>query len=192
MYPLIGLEKDKKIAYFRDNHNIIKITTDNLKLISEIPYDLQYCDYSVSQFKVINIEKIIENNNKSTYEINKEYYENKIVYVSYEKVYMLSCFDIPYNIIYNINYKNWYPNGQICEIYFNKSGLIDGKYIAYYNNGNIKIEGNYQNGYKQGKYKYYRQDGTLYYISNYVNNIKNEKKIYYDTNGNITEVFVYK
>jgi len=178
------------IAYFRDNLNIIKISTNELHLMCEKPYNLYYCEYSVSEFIVINIHKIIENNNIN-YEINKKYNEIKSVSISYEKMSMLSCFDIPYNIKYENNYKSWFSNGHIFEKYFNKSGLIDGKYMAFYDNGNIKIEGNYSNGLKNGIFTYYHDDGKIYYISKYINNLKNGEEIYYDVYGNISKIFVY-
>ena len=44
---------------------------------------------------------------------------------------------------------------------FFKDGILDGKTIEWYKNGNKKIEGVYSNGKKQGVFLSWKEDGSL-------------------------------
>jgi len=182
------------IVYFRDNNFIIEIMTNEILPISNKIINENYCDYITNEFNVINIEKIIKEyiNCTTNYEINKTYKIKQIVSKSKEKISMLSCFEIPYHQNYKNQYKCWYSNGTLKEIYFNNSGNIDGLYRAYYDNSNIKYECNYKSGKKYGISKYFRENGTLYYESNFVDDIKKGKEKYYDESGNILDIFIYE
>ena len=45
--------------------------------------------------------------------------------------------------------------------------ILKGRYIEYFNNGNIRIEGNFKNGYAKGEIKEYHQNGRVRIISVY-------------------------
>ena len=89
-----------------------------------------------------------------------------------------------------MRYLRFLASGQLKEICYHNSGKIQGKYIKYYDNGNIHIECEYFNGKKNGIMKIYNKElfiNTLYsfyffilLIYNY-NYIFNEKiKINYN------------
>lgn len=54
--------------------------------------------------------------------------------------------------------------------YFN--GKEEGKYIEYYENGNIKEERNYENGKEEGKYISYHENGNIWEVGNYENGMR--------------------
>ncbi len=53
-----------------------------------------------------------------------------------------------------------YPNGQIkVEAKMNEENKMHGEYKEYWENGKLKIKGNYENGLKMGVWKYYKETG---------------------------------
>jgi len=53
-----------------------------------------------------------------------------------------------------------YPNGQIkVEAKMNEENKMHGEYKEYWENGKLKIKGNYENGLKIGVWKYYKETG---------------------------------
>ena len=59
------------------------------------------------------------------------------------------------------NWTSYYENGQIKKEGNFKDGKEDGKWTYYYENGQIKEEVNFKNGEQDGKWTYYYEDGTL-------------------------------
>ena len=45
-------------------------------------------------------------------------------------------------------YKNYYENGQLKEIYNYNNGLLNGEYKSYHENGQLKEIYNYKNEWK--------------------------------------------
>lgn len=53
-----------------------------------------------------------------------------------------------------------YPSGQIkVEAKMNEENKMHGEYKEYWENGKLKIKGNYENGLKMGVWKYYKETG---------------------------------
>lgn len=59
-------------------------------------------------------------------------------------------------------YVNYYPNGNIKEIYHKKNGELTDKYTMFHENGRIAIVGYYENDEKTGEWKEYDNNGKLY------------------------------
>ena len=66
----------------------------------------------------------------------------------------------------------YYENGQVEVEGNRKDGERDGKWVWYDENGKIEAEGSYKDGYKIGKWVYYYEDGQLrseeYYDDEYI------------------------
>ena len=105
-------------------------------------------------------ELIFEGEYLYNYKIKgKEYIKNKLNYEGeylFDKKWKGKGYDNRGNIIYEIN------NG-------------NGKIKEYYDNGQLKFEGEYINGIKNGKVKEYYEDGELKYNEEYLNGIKIEQ-----------------
>lgn len=72
----------------------------------------------------------------------------------------------------------FYDSGYVRERYFLKDGKKDGKYLMYYENGNVKREGNYIGDLESGCFLEYHingelfieqwfQEGNIFYISKF-------------------------
>ena len=60
------------------------------------------------------------------------------------------------------SFKEFYISGKLKkEIAYSNSGIKDGKYISYYENGQIKEKGNYQKGNKTGLWKQWHLNGQI-------------------------------
>ena len=74
--------------------------------------------------------------------------------------------------------KLYYQNGQIMQElwYGNQIGAEHGKYIFWFENGKVKITGQYENGAKQGKWISYSKDGQKESEQNYIDRKDSAKK----------------
>ncbi|WP_346759165.1 toxin-antitoxin system YwqK family antitoxin [Agaribacillus aureus] len=65
----------------------------------------------------------------------------------------------------NIQMKNYYEGEKsLREIYYVKdtnSYVLDGKYVAYHANGNVKTQGSYRDNLSIGKWEYFFESGAL-------------------------------
>ncbi|MDZ4759011.1 MAG: DUF3352 domain-containing protein [Bacteroidota bacterium] len=53
-----------------------------------------------------------------------------------------------------------YANGQLkMEAKMNEENKMHGEFKEYWENGKLKVKGNYENGFKMGVWKYYRESG---------------------------------
>jgi antitoxin component YwqK of YwqJK toxin-antitoxin module len=55
---------------------------------------------------------------------------------------------------------SWYSNGQMEKLLFNEDGKQHGEYKSWYENGNLSFEGMYDNGREVGMHWWYNEDGT--------------------------------
>ena len=62
-------------------------------------------------------------------------------------------------------------------------GKLEGKYIHYFENGEVNSIGNYQNGKLEGKYLYYDLDGRIYWEGVYNNDLLVEEISYIGSKG---------
>ena len=58
--------------------------------------------------------------------------------------------------------ETFHPNGHVARLELFSSGVKNGEYKEFFNNGNIKINGQYINGDKSGLWvEYFREGGTM-------------------------------
>ena len=75
---------------------------------------------------------------------------------------------------------------------YNINGKREGKWISYYENGQIKKEGNYMNGWYYGSWNSYYENGQIESKENFSNQKREGKWISYYENGQIKTEGNYK
>ncbi len=122
----------------------------------------------------------------------EEYYNNKAegFYIEY---------DINGNVLVEGEYFDGEKEGNwITVINDHKAvgkyitGLMDGKWKHYYQNGNLSFEGNFVQGNADGKHKYFYPDGTLKEEQDYSMGIRQKHWKKYDENGQLIITISYK
>jgi antitoxin component YwqK of YwqJK toxin-antitoxin module len=185
-----GIKKEiNNCRYLTSNFQIIQINdylTD--KEIDEIEYFINDSAYTIygnysdkSDFK----------NLIRSYKQNNIYTEKRFYYKTFDRA--LSETYMRYKLYkkhpngYSGDYISYYPSGLIKEKYYHINGLIEGKYIRYYNDFNtIEIESEYVNGIKHGLYKQYNGE-LVDVIENYVMDKLDGLCIYNNFGRSITE-----
>ena len=82
-------------------------------------------------------------------------------------------------------FKAYYPNGNLQGEVIYKNGEMNGEYKEYNENKSIRLFGNYKNNLQDGEWKSYLEDGTLESIVNYKDGELNGLKEDYYKNGNV-------
>jgi len=72
------------------------------------------------------------------------------------------------------------------------TGLMDGRWKYYYDDGKVMFEGDYIQGNPEGKLKYYYEDGTLKEEQYYSSGIPDKLWKKYDLEGNVIVAITYK
>jgi antitoxin component YwqK of YwqJK toxin-antitoxin module len=57
--------------------------------------------------------------------------------------------------------ESYFANGKLSERYTLVEGKFHGKYTSFYENGNLRAEGQYENNIMVGEWKYYYEDGEM-------------------------------
>ena len=89
-------------------------------------------------------------------------------------------------------FKYWHENGQCqteCKYLNNK---LEGGYIEYYDNGQLKIRKNYVNGLLNGPEKTWSVSGFLAKVVEYRNGARHGKFLTYYDNGQLIRKDIYK
>ena len=82
---------------------------------------------------------------------------------------------------------NYNKHGKMIQLsYYNKEGLLHGKYKSWFDNGNINAEGRLYEGNKEGLFKIYHYNGVLAGKAIFKKDTIIQE-IYYNNNGEITE-----
>ncbi len=81
-------------------------------------------------------------------------------------------------------------SGKVTDPRFNKSGTIKngkewGTWIAYHDNGQLRMKWGFKNGKNEGLYKSYWEDGSLFAKGNYKNGKEEGVWIYYSEDGSV-------
>ena len=61
----------------------------------------------------------------------------------------------------------------------------DGKHVVYYQNGNVKAQGNYVNNKREGEWLFYYENGTMALKKNFSNGEQVGEWCYYNQNGGL-------
>jgi len=88
--------------------------------------------------------------------------------------------------------REYYENGQIKGEGNTTDGKEDGKWTLYYENGQIWIEGNYKDGEKNGKWTSYNENGQMMLEGNTKDGKSVGKWTTYNEDGSIKKVEEYK
>jgi antitoxin component YwqK of YwqJK toxin-antitoxin module len=89
--------------------------------------------------------------------------------------------------------KEYYKNGNLSfKKTYNSNGKREGKWVWYYENGNIKRIENHLNGDFHGESLSYFEDGNIKWIRNLLHNEDQGESIEYYENGNIKKIDNYK
>jgi uncharacterized protein len=105
------------------------------------------------------------------------------------------------DIITLLEYKNGYLINKEFVNRFISDSLKSGKWISFYTNGNERSEGYYKSGIKNGYFKEYSEDGNLKTVSKYIDGVlqkeaaeiaKLDVKTEYYSNGQIKKRGSYK
>ena len=84
----------------------------------------------------------------------------------------------------------YYPNGKVVSSEgFMVDGKPDGYWKSYYENGNLKSEGNRSNFLLDGEWKFYQEDGSISQLITYSKGKKNGKRITYTSEYILEEYF---
>ena len=84
----------------------------------------------------------------------------------------------------------YYPNGKVVSSEgFMVDGKPDGYWKSYYENGNLKSEGNRKNFLLDGEWKFYQEDGSISQLITYSEGKKNGKRITYTSEYVLEENF---
>ena len=151
------------IGYFKDYKRVVTISTDNYTPFSEIVINPETALYKTTDYKILNIEDILENeiidNNyriprTAFFYINKELavFENFLQNEEYK------LFPLGYSGVF----RQYHENGNLYKEFFHRNGVIDGDFKTYYYNGNPQFICNYVNGKKYGRQIEYKLNGELY------------------------------
>ncbi len=113
----------------------------------------------------------------------------------------------------DIEYVDYYENGQLNSKGKFKEGEKFGEWIQYWEDGKTRYKGSFENGIKIGEWIEYDKEGNVIIkgnytngqivsyrsdeqkireVQNYVNGKLNGENIFYDTKGRIRETFIYK
>ena len=93
---------------------------------------------------------------------------------------------------YNGKWVSYYEDGQIEWERNYKDGKYDGKWVKYYSDGQIKYEKNYKDGIEDGKWVGYYSDGQIEREENYKDGKLDGKYVKYDEEGNINYEYCYE
>lgn len=81
-------------------------------------------------------------------------------------------------------YKEYYPNGQIKNLYFYKDKKREGEYRYWYNNGQLWCHAFYKDGKVEGEYRSWYDNSQIGSYTFYRNGIQEgENKCWFKNNG---------
>ena len=86
----------------------------------------------------------------------------------------------------------YWDNGQLLGKYNYKNGEHDGEQLEYYENGLISRKVNFKDGKLDGEYIKYYESGQLGIKRNYKDGKHDGEWLSYSENGQLIETFIYK
>lgn len=87
------------------------------------------------------------------------------------------------------NISEYYETGILkCLKTVNEAGLPTGRYVEYWANGFVKMEGHYNNGKKEGLFIEYYENGNTKFEGVVKNDIPQDKQYFLNDQGTVTKV----
>ncbi|MGN7783527.1 toxin-antitoxin system YwqK family antitoxin [Niabella sp. 22666] len=91
------------------------------------------------------------------------------------------------------NISEYYETGILrCLKTVNEAGLPTGRYVEYWANGFVKMEGNYRAGKKEGVFREYYENGNTRFEGIIKNNIPQNQQYFLNDKGTVTKVETWK
>ena len=87
---------------------------------------------------------------------------------------------------------SYYENGQLKWEGNYKDGKLDGEWLHYYENGEVKEKSNYKDGTREGEESWYYENGQLKGKSNYKDGKEDGESSEYREDGQLKETVIYK
>ncbi len=134
---------------------------------------------------LISVSDYVSNKSNSTYFKVKKFNDKNKSELKYE--FMISPFSIKEQLHYSYpNDDNFSTNFVFSlDIFKSPYVILNGLFIEYYENGNIKVRKNMKNNVIHGLYESFYEDGTVKVITNYVENKFHGNYISYYLNGSL-------
>jgi len=138
----------------------------SLGLIQAQDIDTFILKYGVSKYDTIIYKRIIEfDKNSKMYHV-RDYFENGQIqmnafYISFDKSIKEESQCNYHSNTKEGKYMEWYENGQLEYIGNYQNGLYNGFCTSWYKNGQREAEENWLNGQLHGKTKYWTEKGNL-------------------------------
>ena len=85
----------------------------------------------------------------------------------------------------------YYENGQLKIKRNYKDGKLEGESLRYHKNGQLESKGNFKDDEKEGEWLHYRSNGKLWRKYYYKEGKKDGKWTWYDTYGNLVKTELY-
>ncbi|MBI9034079.1 MAG: hypothetical protein JEZ03_06390 [Bacteroidales bacterium] len=121
---------------------------------------------------------------------------NQVIRIDYEDYYEMisvSVSDPGYDRIEVETKYYWFSKGQIHFSYGSYSGkLLNGEYLRYYSNNNLKEKGEFKNGVKSGKWVEWYPNGRIKEMTDLKNGKLHGKKMIYSDLGHLIKAADYK
>ena len=138
----------------------------------------QYAKYRTSKVKVLKIFHM--NDEMQVIQQMNGFYDENFIYIVGKEMHV-SDYDENVNNVCSqgIHYFKTQYQAKMWNLYLNN---CTGKYIAWHENGNKKLEGEYKNGNYEGKWISWYENSTLQYEWEYKNGNYEGKWIYKDGN----------
>lgn len=164
------LKNDYKKEYLKRKNNLKKIENNG-----EIAFEDEEFIFQFEDNVLILASKKLKSipNTAITQEFDKNGNFLHIFFITSidENFFLHRYFDTNFNLIIDTyianrkcTKKGYYNNKQLAymiegDILENLDSIPNGKYIEYYKNGKIKVQGNYKEGKRVGEFKTFQKDG---------------------------------
>ena len=183
-------------GYYENFNYITTIKVEYYEPVDSYILNKEYATYKTKKYTILQIEDI---HGKIVLNYNEMYPENKIyAEINDNEIYFVLKKNIVHDIIINNLHeyshtlfmerfykllKNHFPNGisGVCRLYytngilkgeyFHNNGIIEGNYICYFENGNIRMIQPLINGKVCGFYTSYSNDSKPKIYSSFINNL---------------------
>jgi len=123
-----------------------------------------------------------------TYQLIADSYKHTIIYADYRATFQTIKKNIDKGDAQPEKTYYWYHQNTINQTQGGFDGkLLEGAYVSFYLNKNLKEEGFFKNGLKEGSWKTWRENGLLIESTTFKAGVKEGKFSSYDDQGKLKE-----